>query len=334
VADFDVLLKARPEPGGLGLERRTLRRPGAGEVLVRVHRAAICGTDLHIVRWNAWAARTYKPPFALGHELSGEVVEAGETDAGFVPGDRVSAETHLECGECAQCLMGRGHTCLRLRTFGKMDQGAFAHFAVLPAPLLRRIPEGVSHKHACLMEPLGIAARAVRESAVGTGRLLITGCGPIGLLAVAAARAMGVDSISVIDPSAPRMALAVELGAVPLEGDGFDGAVDASGHPAAINDAMARVRPGGTVVVTGMPEEPIPIDIGRHTVLREVVLRGIYGRTLAATWSQVSDLLPKLGAALDRIVTHEFALRDYQQAFRVALSGTAGKVEFVMEDSR
>jgi threonine 3-dehydrogenase len=272
----------------LRLDRRELRRPAPGEAVVQVHRAAICGTDLH----------------------------------------------HLECGRCDQCLRGRGHTCLALRTFGKMDQGAFAEYAVIPVALLRRTPAGIPHRHACLREPLGIAVRAVRESGVGQGSLLVMGCGPIGLLTVAAARALGVARVAAVEPSVPRRAIASDLGAVAVDGGGFDAAIDASGHPAAIADAMERVRPGGTVVVTGMPEAPMPIDVGRHIVLREVTLRGIYGRMLRQTWEETDALLATLAPALDRIVTHEFTLDQFDRAFEVALSGTAGKVEFVMPGAR
>lgn len=337
--EYIVLTKAAPEPGGLQLTRRRIRPLRVDEVLVRVHRAAICGTDLHIFRWNTWAARSYQPPFALGHELSGEVVAVGEDVTRVNVGDRVSLETHLACGYCSQCKAGRGHTCLELRTFGKLDQGAFAEYTIVPQTLLRAVPTEVLHKHACLMEPLGIALRAIHESAVGNGNLLVTGCGPIGLMSIAIARHLGARSIVATDFSRSRLDLALAVGAAlavqadelalhSIRNGGFDAAVDASGNPAAILEAMSLVQPGGIVVVTGMPTDPVAIDVARQTVLREVVLKGIYGRLIEETWREVSVLMPALTQELDCIVTHEFSLSEFKQAFEIAASAQAGKVEF------
>jgi threonine 3-dehydrogenase len=342
--EYKVLVKAEPGPGGMALVPRTLRALDADEALVRIHHAAICGTDLHIVQWNAWAAKSYKPPLALGHELSGVVVAKGSSVREISVGDKVAVETHLECGECAQCRIGRGHTCLNLRVFSRLDRGAFAEYAIVPAAMLRALPRDLPHRQACLMEPLGIAVRAVTETRVGAGNLLVVGCGPIGLLAVAAAKALGVGTVLAADLSAARRQLALAMGAdaavdprgpeyeveaarVASSG-GFDASIDSSGSPAGIAAALAAVRPGGSLVMVGMPPEPVSLDLARHVILREVQVRGTYGRLLRETWAQVTQLLPRLSAALDRIVTHEFALEDYETAFRVASSGDAGKVLF------
>jgi threonine 3-dehydrogenase len=331
---YSLLLKQSAGAGGVVLATRPLREPGPGEVLVRIRRAAICGTDLHILKWNEWAARSYRLPMALGHELSGDIVSVGSAVQGFAAGDRVCAETHLACGECAQCRMDRGHTCLNLKVFTRLDEGAFGEYTMVPAPLLRKLPPQLAHRHGCLLEPLGIAARAVIEANVAGGALLVSGCGPIGLLAIAAAKALGVRRVAATDLSAPRRALATGMGADCVSDApeaGVDAVVEASGAAAAISSAMAAVRPGGTVVLTGLPPAPVEVDLARHVILREVSLRGVYGRELEKTWREVEALLPRLGDALDRIVTHEYELEDFEEAFATALSGNAGKVQFRLD---
>jgi threonine 3-dehydrogenase len=347
VAGYSLLLKQWAGAGGVAMATRTLREPHEDEVLVRVRRAAICGTDLHILNWNAWAARSYRVPMALGHEFSGDVVRVGSAVQGIAAGDRVCAETHLACGSCAQCRMGRGHTCLNLQVFTRLDEGAFGQYTMVPAQLARKLPPQLTHRHGCLLEPLGIAVRAVVQADVVGGSLLVTGCGPIGLLAIATARALGVRWIAATDLSESRRALALEMGATvvfdPRQGDvpqapgaqtpsdGIDAAVDASGAFDAIRAALAAVRPGGTVVLTGLPSAPMELDLARHVILREIVLRGIYGRELERTWREVDVLLPRLVGALDRIVTHEYELEDFDRAFATALSGHAGKVQFRLD---
>src|SRR5690606_23595101 len=156
-------MKEEPGPGGVSLARRHLRALGTDEVLVRINRAAICGTDLHIIGWNAWVAQRYTPPLALGHEFSGIVVDRGPDVTDVAIGDKVAAETHLACGHCSQCAADRGHTCLNLRVFSRLNCGAFTEFAIVPAAMLRVLPADLPHKYACLMEPLGIGVRAVAE---------------------------------------------------------------------------------------------------------------------------------------------------------------------------
>ncbi|MDS1140080.1 zinc-binding dehydrogenase [Pusillimonas sp. SM2304] len=346
--DYAILMKEAPGPGGVSMARRPLRPLRADDVLVRISRAAICGTDLHIIGWNAWAAKAYKPPFALGHEFSGIVLDRGPDAADIHIGDKVAAETHLACGHCSQCAADRGHTCLNLQVFSRLDCGAFAEFAVVPAPLLRVLPADLPHKYACLMEPLGIAVRAVQESQAEAGQLLVVGCGPIGLLAIAAAKAVGVACIIAMDLAPHRLELAKAVGADVLidpraqdadaqlrrnaQEGGVDAAVDTSGNQAGIGLALAAVKPGGNLVLAGLPEAAVSLDLSRHVILREVAIRGIYGRRLHTTWRDTIALLPALIPALDRIVTHEFPLDRFDEAFATAISGQAGKVQFVVND--
>ena len=347
--EYTILTKTVPQPGGVSLGRRSLRPLSAEEVLVRIGRAAVCGTDLHIINWNAWAAQRYRLPSVLGHEFSGVVLEVGGNVAEIAVGDKVAAETHLACGHCDQCLSDRGHTCLNLQVFSRLDCGAFAEYAIVPAALLRVLPSGLPHKYGCLLEPLGISLRAVMEANVTVGPLLIVGCGPIGLLAVAAARAIGIPEIVAMDLSSERLALAGAVGASLLinvrhddvaavlngyaDSGGVEAAIDTSGNQAGISTALSKVKPGGTLVLAGMPEKEVALDLTRHVILREVVLKGIYGRHLRETWEKAVELLPRLTAALDKIVTHEYRLEEFEKALAVATSGEAGKVQFVVDDT-
>jgi threonine 3-dehydrogenase len=342
-----VLVLARPEAGAMDLVRRPLRALAADEVLVRVRRAGICGTDLHISGWNAWAARIYSPPIAMGHELCGEVIATGADRSDFTPGERVVAETHLPCGHCRQCRLGNGHLCDNLKTFSRLDQGSFADFTIVPAALLRRVPAHLSDEIACLMEPLGIAMRCVSEAPVAGADVLVVGCGPIGLLVIAAARALGAQTIIASDHAVERRELAQRLGAALLvdpreqnvaeivrtaTGGGAQISVDTSGVDAGIADALASTLTGGTCMLAGMPAEKSSLDLTRHVILREVTLRGVYGRRIDRTWQEMERLLAKPGFDLSPLITHSYALGDYAAAFATAQSRRAGKVIFSIAD--
>jgi threonine 3-dehydrogenase len=341
VTDFpaqqSVLVLARPEADAVALVRRDLPPMGPDEARLRILSAGICGTDLHIINWNAWAAAAYRPPFALGHELCAEVVETGAHVTHVRAGDRVVAETHLWCGHCAQCRANRRHTCRNLRVFSRLDRGAFADFAVVPAQALRRVPETVPTRHATLFEPLGIAVRAVAMAEVAGKIVLVTGCGPIGLLAVAVARRYGAHRIIVSDVTAARLALALELGAdqavdvsrQDLRALGeVDVAIDASGHAGAIADALACVTTGGQLILTGLPDGVVPLDLAAHVLLREVAIRGLYGRLIDETWLAAEQLMTAHGFNLAPLITHTFALAHFAEAFATAKSGRSGKVIF------
>ena len=338
-----AVVKARPEPGGLAFVERALPPLDDHDVLIEIRRSAICGTDLHLFKWNDWARRNYRPPFPLGHEFAGEVTAVGARVETFAIGDRVTAETHLPCGQCRQCRMGRAHTCLKLRLFSRMGLGCFADRTVVPATMLRRVPHGISWESGAVMEPLGVAVRAASEVPVAGAKVLVTGCGAIGLFAIAAARALGAASIVATDPSDYRRALATTCGAdAAIEpgalrsasaelsgGDLFDVAIDASGHPAAIGDALAALNPGGSLVLASLPDGEIPIDLTRHVILREITLRGIYGRRLDATWLELERLLASGRLDPMPVLTHALPLERFEEAFALAASGDAGKVSFV-----
>jgi threonine 3-dehydrogenase len=335
-----LLVKARAEPDGLALETRALPPPGATDVVLAIKRAAICGTDLHIYRWNDWAARTYRMPAALGHEFVAEVVATGEAVTRLKQGQLVTVETHIPCGRCDQCRMNRRHTCLDMQLFGRLGRGCFGDYTVVPEAALRPVPEGIPLEHACIMEPLGISVRAVMEANVAAETLLVSGCGPVGLFAIAAARALGAARIVASDVSEERLRIARAVGADttidPRSGPlpsaipgGADVAIETSGVVGAIADSLAAVRPGGQVLMLGLPDAPVPIDITRHVVLREVAVRGLYGRLIDETWLQLERLLLAKALNLAPILTHTFPLAEYDRAFALAASGAAGKVSLV-----
>jgi threonine 3-dehydrogenase len=342
------LVLARAEADALDLISRDVPAPDTSQALVRIRRAGICGTDLHITGWNEWAARSYSPPVALGHEFCGEIVELSENRRGLTVGDRVTAETHWPCGDCRQCRTGNGHICDNLRTFSRLGQGGFSDYVVVPIDLLRKVPDGVPDEIGCMMEPLGIALRAVSEPGVAGCDLLVVGCGPIGLLAIAAARALGAATIVASDLSEDRRRLATAMGAthaidprqtpvadfVRTTCDGGAAlSVDTSGAEAGIADALAATVSGGTCVTSGLPPDSVPIDLTRHIVLREVTLKGVYGRRIDRTWLAMERLLRQPGFDLSPLITHRFSLDDYRAAFGTAREGRSGKVLFEISDA-
>lgn len=339
-----TLMMTRPERAGIELVERRVPAPGPGDALIRVRQASICGTDLHIVGWNEWAARRYTLPVALGHEFCGEIAALGGPAGAFHVGDRVVAETHLACGRCRQCRGGRGHTCENLQVFSKLGQGCFGDYTVAPVALLRPVPAAVPDHLACLMEPLGIAVRAVEEGLVAGAPVLVTGCGPIGLMMIAVARARGATRIIASDPAPLRRELARRLGAgrtidptrepvaetvrAETDGAGAGAALDASGNAGGIADALASVAAGGTLVLTGLPPQPVPLDLAGTVILREVTIKGIYGRKLDQTWLQVERLLTSGHFDLSPLLTHRFTLENHAAAFAAAAAGQAGKIIF------
>ena len=328
------VLKERPGSGGLALQSVVLPDPLAADVLIKIHSASICGTDLHIYKWNDWAARTYHPPFRLGHEFAGKVVAVGPNSKAIQPGDHVTAETHIPCGHCHQCRLNRRHTCDNLQLFSRSGFGCFSDYTLVPEATLRVVPPRIPLEHATIMEPLGIAVRAVTEAGVGGANVLVLGAGPIGLFAIVAAKAYGAASIIATDLSDYRLDLARQVGATasinPHDGalamPPADVVIETTGSEAAFTQALGSVRKGARVVFASLPEHPFSLDITRHVVLREITISGVYGRRLDETWIQVERLLASHGCELARILTHRLPLDSFQAAFALAASGNAGKV--------
>jgi threonine 3-dehydrogenase len=302
------------------------------QVLVRIHSASICGTDLHIYKWNDWAARVYRPPFRLGHEFGGTVTAVGPDAKGIKPGDHVTAETHIACGYCHQCRLNRRHTCENLQLFSRIGLGCFSDYTVVPAAALRVVSGDIPLDHLTIMEPLGIAVRAVTEANVAGAHALILGCGPIGLFAIAAAKAYGASSISATDLSDYRLELAQQIGAnatLNLQEEVREAAdliIETTGSEAAFTRALSHVRAGARAVFASLPERPFSLDVTRHVVLRELTISGVNGRRMDETWIQVERFLRTHGPSVAKVLTHRVALSNFEAAFTLAAGRQAGKV--------
>lgn len=318
---------------------------GVGQVLLKIRAAALCGTDLHLVEWNSWAQQSgIQLPTVLGHECCGDVIAVGPGVKTVHPGDRVAVETHVPCGECYQCLNGEQHICANLKLFGVHMNGCFAEYAVVPAACARRIPEGISDAAGAIMEPLGTAVRAAYETQAAGARVMVLGCGPIGLFAVAAAACMGAARIFATDVSPERMAIARELGAKdtlhPLRqsvrdfvreatgGCGVDVVIEASGNADAIKESFQYLRKGGRMALIGLPGKPLELELGREVVFKEAKLIGIHGRRMYETWSQMENLLEAGKLAIDPVITHRLPLSKWQEGIELAKTGRACKVIF------
>jgi threonine 3-dehydrogenase len=330
-----TLLKVAPGEGQLELARRAFTEPPTGQVLIKIRRAAICGTDLHIYHWNDWAARNYTLPLVLGHEFCGEVLAIGAGVEGLRVGQLVSGETHISCGKCEQCRSNRRHICDELRLFSKSGFGCFCDHSLVPPSVLRAVPGWMPLERAAILEPLGIGVRAATEAEVSGKRVLILGCGPIGLYAVAAAKALGAFRIAATDLSTRRIAMALEVGAdeaisAPFPSNAFDVAIDATGSATAIEGAFAALRSGGTMIAVGLPDRPIAVA-PVHLISREITLRGLYGRLIDETWLATERLLASGRLALDGIETTSFPLTEFGPAFKLASLGTTGKVIFDLD---
>ncbi|MFJ9855521.1 L-threonine 3-dehydrogenase [Streptomyces sp. NPDC101150] len=334
-----ALLKSGDRPG-FRLCELPLPVPAEDEVLVRVLRTGICGTDLHIEAWDDWARSAVCAPRVPGHEFAG-VVEAGPP-SGPAPGTLVSGEGHVVCGQCRTCRAGRRHQCPQTERIGVERDGAFAEYMTLPAENIWTLPPTTALETAVLFDPLGNAVHAVTSFPVTGEDVLITGAGPIGLMSAAVARHLGARRVVVTETEPYRRKLAQSVGAhcvidpsdrplteslaalVPGIDDGFALAVEASGHPGGIHDALGHLAPGGRIAVLGIPARAVEIDWSA-IVLRMTGIQGIHGRRIFDTWRMASALLDS-GLDPTPVITHHFGYEHYEAAFATAREGTSGKV--------
>ena len=334
-----ALVKARAEPG-LWLQDVPQPEPAPGEVLIRVLRTGICGTDLHIDAWNEWAQHTIKPGLVVGHEFVGEVVELGEDVASVYPGEIVGAEGHIVCGRCRNCMAGRRALCANSVGIGVQRDGAFAEFIVMPAgnlwPHLTKIDLDV----ASIFDPFGNAVHTATQYRLVAEDVLITGAGPIGLMAAIVARHNGARFVVVTDVSDYRLELARKIGvtmAVDVRSttlrqaqqelgmkEGFDVGFEMSGVPTAMREMIDNMAHGGRIAVLGLPDHEFPIDWS-EVVFKMLTLRGVYGRQIFETWYQMSVFVQS-GLDISPVITHRYPYTDYQEAFRVGHSGQCGKI--------
>jgi threonine 3-dehydrogenase len=336
---MQALVKTGPGPG-LSLETVPDPVVGINDVLVRVLRTGICGTDLHIASWDAWAAKTIVPPLVVGHEFVGEVVEVGANVSGFTPGALVSGEGHLVCGRCRHCLAGRRELCARTVGLGVGRDGAFAEYVSLPMGNVWQHWPGVDVEVAAIFDPFGNAVHTALAFPVLGEDVLVSGAGPIGLMATAVARHAGARNIVVVEPNRFRRDLAIRMGATlvvdPAERgleevqreigmvEGFDICLEMSGSPQALRAAIAAMAHGGRIAQLGIPTSEVTIDLN-EIVFKMLTLRGIYGREMYETWYKMTVMLQS-GLDIRPAITHRFSFREHEAAFAAARSGDSGKV--------
>jgi threonine 3-dehydrogenase len=327
---------------GPGLELRDVPRPtiGINDVLIRVHKTGICGTDLHIDSWDAWAAKSISAPLVIGHEFVGEIVEVGANVADFEPGDLVSGEGHVVCGRCRHCLAGRRHLCAHTIGLGVGRDGAFAEFVALPMTNIWQHWPGVDPEVAAIFDPFGNAVHTALAFPTLGEDVLISGAGPIGLMATAVARFTGARQIVVSEPNAFRRGLALQMGATvaidPAERrlddvfaeldmvEGFDVALEMSGVAAALQAAIRSMAHGGGIAILGLPTDEISLDVN-EIVMKMLTIRGIYGREMYETWYKMTVMLQS-GLDIRPAITHRFSFTEHEAAFAAARSGDSGKV--------
>jgi len=334
-----ALVKAKPEPG-IWMQDIGKPSPGHNDVLIRVRRAAICGTDIHIYQWDDWASRTIPVPMAVGHEFSGEIVECGSEVVGFDVGDRVSAEGHITCGVCRNCRAGRRHLCISTKGIGVNRAGAFAEYIAVPAFNVFKLPDVISDDMASILDPLGNATHTALSFDLVGEDVLITGAGPIGIMAVAIARFSGARHVVITDINEYRLDLAKKVGAtVALDvrndsiddtmktlgmTEGFDIGLEMSGNPSAFRDLLRTMHHGGQVALLGIPADETAID-WNEVIFKGLTLKGIYGREMFETWYKMTSMLQS-GLDISPVITHHFAASDYLDAFKLMESGQSGKI--------
>ena len=334
-----ALVKSRPEPG-LWLEDVPVPEIGINDVLIKVQRAAICGTDVHIYNWDAWAQKTIPVPMAIGHEFVGEVVEAGSNVADFRPGMLVGGEGHVVCGRCRNCLAGRRHLCARTQGIGVNRPGAFAEYIALPMTNVWHHAESIDRDIACIFDPFGNAVHTALFFKVLGEDVLITGAGPIGIMAAAVVRHAGARHVVITDVNPYRLELARKMG-VTLAVDvretrladvqhrlgmreGFDVGLEMSGNASAFREMLANMSHGARIAMLGIPSGEIAID-WNTVIFNMLTIKGIYGREMYETWYMMTVMLES-GLDIRPVITHRFSFGDYEKAFEVMRSGDSGKV--------
>lgn len=334
-----ALVKARAEPG-IWLQEIPEPRVGHNDVLIRVRKTAICGTDMHIYNWDAWAQKTIPVPMAVGHEYCGEVVEIGSEVAGIKPGDRVSGEGHITCGYCRNCRAGRRHLCRNTVGVGVNRPGCFAEYLSIPAVNTFKLPASIADDTASILDPLGNATHTALSFNLVGEDVLITGAGPIGIMATAIARFAGARHVVITDVNDYRLALAKKMGAsIALNvtqgslddamkelgmQEGFDVGMEMSGNPAAFRELLRTMHHGGSVALLGLPPEETAID-WNQVIFKGLVLKGIYGREMFETWYKMSSMLQS-GLDISPVITHHLPVAEYRTAFETMGTGKSGKI--------
>jgi threonine 3-dehydrogenase len=333
-----ALVKREPAKG-IWMQQVPRPVPGANEVLVKLHMTAICGTDLHIYKWDEWSQRTIKPGLVIGHEFVGSIAEIGPGVTGYSLGQRVSAEGHVVCGHCRNCRAGRPHLCPNTVGIGVNRNGAFAEYVVVPSSNLWPIPDEIPSELAAFFDPFGNAAHCALEFDVIGEDVLITGAGPIGIIAAGICKWIGARHVVITDVNDYRLNLAREMGATRTVNvgreslkevmreigiEGFDVGMEMSGHPGAFNDMLDAMYHGGKVALLGILPKGAGVDWDQ-IIFKGLVIHGIYGRKMYETWYKMTQLV-RSGFPLHKALTHQIAIDDFQTGFDLMESGQCGKV--------
>jgi threonine 3-dehydrogenase len=339
-----ALVKSKAEPG-LWLEEVPVPEIGINDVLIRVRKASICGTDVHIMKWDDWAKRTIKVPMAIGHEFMGEIVAVGSNVVDFSPGQMVSGEGHVVCGRCRNCLAGRRHLCAHTSGVGVNRPGAFAEYIALPMQNVWVHKKSIDPEIACIFDPFGNAVHTALAFHVLGEDVLITGAGPIGIMAAAVAVHAAARHVVITDINPYRLDLArkvgVSLAVDPREKslgtvqkelgltEGFDVGLEMSGNAAAFRDMLANMAHGGKIAMLGIPPNEIAID-WNTVIFNMLTIKGIYGREMYETWYMMTVMLES-GLDISPVITHRLPFEDFQEGFNLMISGNAGKIILDLE---
>ncbi len=335
-----AIAKTKAGPGAQLIET-DIPKIGPKDVLIKTKAASICGTDMHIYNWDAWAQARIKPPMVFGHEFCGDVVEVGEAVTKIKVGDFVSGETHIADWKCFQCKEGNPHICENLKILGVDRQGSYAEYVSLPEENAIVNDKKIPIKWASAQEPLGNAVHTVFAQPVGGKSVSIFGCGPIGLCAIQLCKSLGATKVIAVDANDYRLEMAKKMGAdlcinaakedaakaiLKETGRGVDVFLEMSGHGKALQDGLKSMRPAGEAAILGVFGSEVSLDVSNGIVFKQATIRGINGRRMYQTWNMVREMLSAKKVDVGKIVTHEFKLEEFEKAFELMKSGNCGKI--------
>jgi len=336
------IFKEKAEPGAVFRNDLPIPEIGSNDVLVQVKATAICGTDLHIYPWTPWAQIRVKPPMVFGHEFAGEIVEKGGDVKGFAVGDRIAGETHIPCNHCHQCQTDNRHICEHMKIIGVHTPGSFAEYISVPQDCLWKLGDAVDYQTGAMLEPMGVAVHGLTEVPIEGKNLVIMGCGPIGLMAVNAAKIMGAKLVIATDIVESKLSLAKELGAdiilntiKPGAGEsilastgnvGADVVLDYSGSVDAIREGFNWLCLGGSFVLVGLPNREISLDLTASVIYKEIKIFGVTGRRMYQTWGKCEEILATGRFSMEKTVGGVYKMEEYKKAFEALKSGVPGKM--------
>ena len=327
---------------GLSLEAAGVPAIGPTDVLVRVKATSICGTDLHIYGWDRWSQGRIRPPVTLGHEFCGLIERVGDEVSALKSGDFVSAEMHVNCGHCHQCRVGEAHICANVKIIGIDQDGAFAELVRIPAANIIKLDPAIPERYGAILDPLGNAVHTVLAGEIAGQTALVTGCGPIGLMSIAVAKACGSSTVFATETNEHRRGMARKMGAdvvinpaaedaparilAETDNTGVDVLLEMSGNPSAIQQGFKALRAGGRASLLGIPTESVPLDLVNDVIFKGATVQGIYGRRMYETWVQMTALLKAGRLNLEPLFGERVKLDQFEDAFRILQGGLAGKI--------